>query len=468
MAEQKPTPQLPTGNASVWHGISENFSFHSSPESFIASRVLDYQKANPELLASRVVIRAKILNRNVAVVSSHAQITQVLQSAAGSEDESPAYVAGAAYNELMAPFFPSPNLLLMDGQAHSCLREEWEKRIHHVPETLQPLISRLTRAHFASLANSSETDLYKSLKELSWKILLGAFLGLRSEEEAFPVVEGHQETLLRGQFSLMPVNINTGFWHSPRKKGVDAKTKLQQLMSERLQEDRSKCPFELADECIEDVAKHCVLFTSSLAAKALASFMTAAFINLYLFPGNERGLVNTLRTLVDPDSYINALKSIMLETERLSPPIVGIMRRSTKENIISSTHGHPDVLIPEGWDVWLYFVGGGRDPAAYGETFNRFLPERYISSDIPPGFAFGAGRKTCLGQSLTRQIVMSAAQACLDMRLTMAGNISSKGVRGWLGWDDATPEEWAVDMKQLPAQRPSKPIQVRIGYERRP
>jgi len=98
----------------------------------------------------------------------------------------------------------------------------------------------------------------------------------------------------------------------------------------------------------------------------------------------------------------------------------------------------------------LYFVGGGRDPAAFGETCNRFQPERYLSGDIPSGFAFGAGPKACLGQNVTRQIVMSVAQICLGMRLSITGDVFSKGVRGWLSWDDATPEEWAADMKQLP------------------
>ena len=37
------------------------------------------------------------------------------------------------------------------------------------------------------------------------------------------------------------------------------------------------------------------------------------------------------------------------------------------------------------------------------------------------------------------------------------------GVQGWLGWQaDVRPEEWARDIKQLPIQRPTKAVNVKI------
>ena len=39
------------------------------------------------------------------------------------------------------------------------------------------------------------------------------------------------------------------------------------------------------------------------------------------------------------------------------------------------------------------------------------------------------------------------------------------GVQGWLGWEeDVKPDDWARDIKQLPTQRPIKPIVVTIRH----
>ena len=78
-------PQLPHGSPTTLNGLSETFSFHSSPETFIASRVLAYQAERGNLVDPVPTVHAKILNRNVAVISSHVQITHILSS---SENES--------------------------------------------------------------------------------------------------------------------------------------------------------------------------------------------------------------------------------------------------------------------------------------------------------------------------------------------------------------------------------------------
>ncbi|KAF2865061.1 cytochrome P450 [Massariosphaeria phaeospora] len=454
-------PQLPLGTSSTLRGLSETFSFHSSPESFITSRILSFQNEHPELIETRAVIRAKVLNRNIAVVSSHAQIQQVLT------DDAAGYEASAAYDELMAPFFPSPNLLLTDGEKHGDMRRTWDVRMVALQERLKTLVRRQTEEHFSE-PSTSEIDLYESMKTLSWKILLGAFLGLDSDGELFDKMESLQEDLLRGQFSLFPVSINTGFWHSPRSKGKEAKNKLQAEILSHLKGNKSACPFAITEEgALEDVAKHTVLMTSSLAVKALASLLTALLLNLYLYDNNQgKTLAESLASESDPDRRSRRLRSILLETERLSPPIVGVMRRSTKDNIISSPGNQADVIIPKGWDCWLYFVGGGRDPVAFGSTWDTFNPDRYMDKDIPQGIAFGGGSKTCLGLNPVRDIVLGVAETCLRMDIRMQGDVVARGVRGWLGWEPNNtirPENWAQDMKQLPTQRPSEPVMVRVA-----
>jgi cytochrome P450 len=457
----KSDAQLPPGSSSTLRGLSETFSFHSSPESFITSRIRAFHKERPELVASRSIVRAKVLNRNIAVVSSHAQIRQILC------DDSAHYEASGAYAELMAPFYPSPNLLLTDGTHHREMREMWEPRIAKIQANADPLVEKLTQEHFESTLSGAETDVYELMKTLSWKILLGLFLKLNPGDPLFATVEGLQEQLLRGQFSLFPVSVNAGFWHSPRKKGINAKAKLQDLILGHFS-TKSACPFATTDSHeLKDVANHTLMMTSSLAVKGLASLLTALFLNLYLLEGeNEQIPLAEMLGQSDAEERSTRLRSILLETERLSPPIVGIMRRSTRDNVISTPPEQADVLVPKGWDCWLYFAGAGRDPVAIGSTWAYFNPDRYLGNEVSPeGMAFGSGQKACLGQNLVRVMALTVAQTWLQMKFRVDGKVYANGVRAWLGWesqDSVKLEESAADMKQLPTQRPAKPVLVRI------
>jgi hypothetical protein len=242
---------------------------------------------------------------------------------------------------------------------------------------------------------------------------------------------------------------------------------LQEVITDHFRERKTACPFSVADvDDLKNVANHTILFTSSLAVKALASLLTALLLNLYLYKVESgRSLAESLASEDDLGRHAERLRSILMETERLSPPIVGVMRRSIKDNIISSPKAQADILVPTGWDCWLYFIGAGRDPAAFGQTSDRFDPDRYLGAETPRGMAFGWGPKTCLGQETVHEIVLAIADTCLHSNLRMEGQVVERGVQGWLGWlpDYAVqPQDWAKDMKQLPTQRPSKPVKVRL------
>ena len=329
------------------------------------------------------------------------------------------------------------------------------------------------------------------MKKLSWKVLLGVFLSSSDEndvtESELVEIESLQEVLLRGQFSLFPVSINTRFWQSPRAKGLEARKKLQELLKARLRSGEAKCPFAINDEVAKtDVASHLLLFTSSLAVKASASILTAFLLNLYVAPRSDSddgtSLARRLRSIENDEDRNMLLYSTLLETERLSPPVVGIMRRSLKEVILTSSQpGTMDTFIPKAWDVWMYFVGAARDPVIFGSTAEKFLPTRYYHSDSidgkMEGFAFGDGPKACLGGSMMREIMTTVAKTCIgilpagseaNMRLDIQADAGSipRGVQGWLGWQtNVLPEEWAKDMKQLPTQRPVKAIDVKIVHD---
>ena len=463
-------PTLPQGTSYTLSALSESFSFHSSPENFITSRVLALHASNPNLAQSRTPIRAKILNRNVAIVSSYPHIQYLLCDKTMTE----ALSAEKAYNDLMAPFFPPPNLLLSDGDEHKNMKKRWIENTKPLLEHSRPMIQNITLDYFAGFTSGSSLGIYEAMKELSWRILLQIFLQA-SEEEA-DEIQQLQEDLLRGQFSLFPVSINAGMWRSPRAKGKGASKKRYSLLSSRLNNSSKRgCPFaasaQTSDEDIEEVASHLLLFSSSLAVKSLASLLTALILNLYIHipPNATAPISSTITTLKDSAFSMNVLDSIIQETERLSPPVIGIMRRTTQDiPLPSSNTNTPDTLIPKGWDIWMYFARAARDPAIFGpnaDTFSPNDPEHQQQSGLP----FGLGPKSCLGAALIREIVSVVVETCLGSqvqegkgpRIKFQGNQAAgpRGVQGWLGWQSrVTPEEWAKDMKQLPTQRPAKAV----------
>lgn len=493
MTSESGLPVLPHGSPSILSGLSESLSFHSSPEAFITSRVLAFRASNPSSADARVPIRAKVLNRNVAVVSSYHHVQQVL---AGYSDESCPFSAGKAYDELMAPFFHPPNLLLSDSPTHGAMREVWNQRMETLMALSMDKCHNLALAHFRGIDSGSTIDIYESMKALSWKLLLSIFLSSSedssspyvSERDDFAEIEGLQETLLRGQFSIFPVSINARLWRSPRSKGLYARSRLASLLRNRILKSPNKCPFAAKDpEEREDIANHQLLFTSSLSAKALASLLTAVLLNLFLYQGqyaSQSTLAEKLGALSSEGERDSLLRSICLETERLSPPVVGIMRRTTQDVVLSSTHENNTgnrTLVPRGWDVWLYFVGAARDPALFGSSAETFTPDRYCTStadidEAKEGFAFGVGLKACLGKSLVREMIITIAKTCLailsgsethDSFILQADRKQIPlGVQAWLGWEsDIKPEQWAKDMKQLPTQRPAKGVKVRLIRE---
>lgn len=474
------TPQLPLGDFSILSTLSQSLSFHSSPESFIssqgrdaASRLSDQVLREEGASPSRIV-RARILNRNVAVVSSHQMCEDILKVGSGEHQNSVAaavrgqmitpdtFAVRPAYLQLMSDFFPPPNILLMDQPDHHSKRKLWDEQLSSLPADTSGTIREIANDHFNAWSQGSRIDIYDSMKHLSWRLLLMVFLQLSPTDEAYSTVESLQETLLRGQFSLMPVSINTPFWRSPRSRGIEARQRLQTLLKDHIASQDSGCPLLRQDKLDKDeISANALMFTSSLAVKALASLLTASMLNLFVLPC-EPSLAARART-EDPVNRNVLLNSILLETERLSPPVVGVMRRVQQDVVLVNPEGEPPTLIPTGWDIWLYFVSAARDKTAY-ELADKFLPERFMSpAGTKPGYAFGSGSKSCLGQSIIREIVQSVASAALDANIDLEGSITAEGVRGWLGWDTGVSAgAFARDLKQLPCQRPKEAIHLRV------
>lgn len=453
---EKPPPTLPVGNAGTFSGITDNFSFHASPESFLSNYALRYQQDHPEDASKRLPIRAKILNRNVVVVSSYQQIKQILD-VDSDDQEHPSYSANASYKLLMDQFFPPPNLLLTDGCPHAKMKSEWSQYARNLETgAFQTKMKSIAAKFLSDLPKGQSFDLYDKLKDLSWQLFLSTFLDLHQNDPEYAEIVKLQENLLRGQFSLLPISINTGFWHSPRKVGIDARKKLQKILAKR------KRPDWLGEGLMDEVVvNHLLMASSSLAVKGFSSLLLAFLLNAFLFRDGDQSTMGWIFS--DPAGSEAKAQAVLNETLRLSPPIVGVLRRTTKNcTLASGDDQQPDTLVPSGWDAWTYFAGGNRDANVFGEDADIFKPKRYLEKSATLPIAFGVGPKTCLGQEFTRNTAVTVLKAFSEARLRLDGEVNAAGVRGWLGWEIAGPDQWAQDIKQLPTQRPSKPIMVTL------
>ncbi|MCJ1284954.1 hypothetical protein MMC26_004291 [Xylographa opegraphella] len=477
----------------VFSTLNQSLAFHASPESFISTRLQNLAATDPALVSSAAarhkIIQTSILNRKVHITSSYRLCESVLLggggialdgpggsdaavflkgdskiSSDGTQDDVETFAVCPAYHQLMADFFPPPNILLEDGRLHATSKERWKQQLSTFPADVTPLIQAITQAHLSTFRQGPSIDLYENLKDLCWKILLGIFLDLGPEDEAYSTIEGAQESLLRGQFSLFPVAVNMPFWQSPRAKGIRARQDLLPMLRAQVEKQKPSCPL-LRQQKIgtDEMSSHCLLFTSSIANKALASLLTATIMNLFLFP-SPTPLATIVRSH-PPEMQGLLLESILLETERLSPPVVGVMRRVQKYiqlSVPESEERHP---VPAGSDVWLYLAGANRDRAVFSDA-EKFVFDRFMASEIPRGFAFGFGYKSCLGGELVHQIISVVAKVMIDADITLHGNVSDHGVKGWLGWETGVPPSaFASDLKQLPCQRPRKPVLVYVGSD---
>src|SRR5271163_2368675 len=95
-------------------------------------------------------------------------------------------------------------------------KQRWTEELPTLPSDAETVAGDITRTFAKStLTPGTRLDLYKSLKALSWDLILGVFLGLgRTMDQKFKAMETGQEALLRGQSSLFPVSINTSFCRS--------------------------------------------------------------------------------------------------------------------------------------------------------------------------------------------------------------------------------------------------------------
>lgn len=207
------------------------------------------------------------------------------------------------------------------------------------------------------------------------------------------------------------------------------------------------------------------MFSSSLVVKAFASIASALLLQVFhIDTESKRSLADRLHSL-QGDEFDDLLESIITETERLSPPIIGVMRQVTSAKGIDLDSSQTNV--PCGWDVWPYFPLINRDKNVFSGDADLFKADRYLKgTNAPLPLTFGAGVKNCAGQEIIRlwlrHLILGflgrSNDSVASYKLQVESDAIDRGVQCWLGW---LPMEQSISwrgVKQLPTQRPRKAI----------
>jgi cytochrome P450 len=186
-------------------------------------------------------------------------------------------------------------------------------------------------------------------------------------------------------------------------RGMRASAGLRELFARVLAERRK--------EPREDLMT--VLAQAELDGTRLDDEAIYAFLRLLAPAGAEttyRSSSNLIVALLQNPDQLEALRrdrSLMPqaieEGLRWEPPLVGIMRTTTREVEIAG------VVIPEGSTVSVNLAAANRDEARYPnpDVFDLFRPQK-------PHMAFAFGAHRCLGMHLARMETTVALNALLD------------------------------------------------------
>ncbi|KAJ9091726.1 hypothetical protein QFC21_007121 [Naganishia friedmannii] len=414
------------------------------------------------------IFRAKVIGRDVALVIDHALATEVLgrdESKKGGRNDGesvgPRFSHRQAYQQLLATFFAEPNILLEDEDERERARHrrEWDDHMALLVQAdrwdpIDQEIRNITGRHRSDWISRPEINLYESCKDISRDVVFHLFLGVsrQTHPELFDQTLRTSDTSLRGQFSI-PLRGSLGlFLETTYSKGLRAQKEFNEIVEERVKADA--CPFlhetrhttgmdgEIPHESL---TAHLSMFSSSLVIKALASYLTFSLCQLSRLP--QPVLANA------------SIDHVLLETERLCPPIIGVLRR-----VLDApwTPSGTNVEIPVGWETWAYFPLINRDVEVYGKDADCFRPDRWNDSSLPPPMTFGSGGKTCLGRDLIRSIVKSVLEESVrdGTRISLKDELEDS-MLDFLGWKHAEVKGWPA-VKQLPVQRPRYPIWMKF------
>mmetsp|Transcript_14289 Transcript_14289/g.18753 ORF Transcript_14289/g.18753 Transcript_14289/m.18753 type:complete len:480 (+) Transcript_14289:400-1839(+) len=429
----------------VYKGGAETSSFAANALKYLSSR----REEKGEVFGGRIV------TWGVVFASSFEAVSEVLG------DRENIYSVKKAYGLFAGLGLFGNNVMFSDGKEHKKLRDYVSQSDFANEERLETkkhveLINKITDSFTVALkrkisAEEKFTGLrmntYTTAKNLCTDIIACVFLGFQLKQQVgtsekcccekkrcscLTVVEGTENFQeLQRKFwkatTSTGIKLNVSFFglnfKSAFAKGEAAKAKIVDILegidgrrqsndcknattSESLEESQCSCPFMSSKQdskdglSKEERINHYLMFSSSMVAKALASVITSALLQLSQHPDRLEKLRESLSKSEKEDKEaITYLDCVILEVERLYPPIIGCCRFTNKPTVIRGKQ------VPAGTNVWCSVLTANRDSSKFPDPM-KFNPERWSKgNDSVEHFSFGAFDRACLGKPLAKVIV---------------------------------------------------------------
>ncbi|XP_005094133.1 beta-amyrin 28-monooxygenase [Aplysia californica] len=345
------------------------------------------------------IFAARFLNKPTLFVCSSEGVQEVLN------DSEQALEMG--YEQFMGQMF-GHNILFSTnemavGFRHSLSQLMTSQCLSEYEETLQRILVK----KMSTLNAGSPFCLYQFFKDLFTEVCLTLFLGVEfsENEETAELWKGLTSDHWHGIVSV-PVDLKlpgTGT-QSTFSKALKAKAKLLELISS--QKNKVTCGFPHHMKSIEEfdetaVNQHLLLFTSALVPKVLSSICTSVCIEM----GNPDRFQWQEKAKKEP----KFLDNLILETQRLHPPLLGGRRMVKKKCVIAG------YAVPKGHAVVYMTQPAHRDSAVFDHP-DQFLPERWDERPelIDKLFVYGLGPRGCIGYDLSRLIIQKSLTELLS------------------------------------------------------
>lgn len=394
---------------------------------------LDFVKNRIEKYNSRVFV-SRALNKPTIFVTSNNGIKEILI------DKSSSF--GMGYKDFGYMHALYGDLFLFDDDEEAYRVRDLVRGLFHKDncDHYMKTVTRITHEKLESIDVKTSVDAYTVFKDLATEICLALFLDV-DESTEFHTVKAAATLHWHGLISV-PLSLKVKGWSSSYGKASEAKEYLIQLIIKKLESNNNKgrflqCVSEANFESSHDAATHVLLFISAIIPKAFSSLLTSFVLETagdFKEELRERSLSS--------DKFLD---DVLLEVQRLWPPLYGGKRVSKEEVIIDG------FKIPKNYSIAYIIRFGNRDHDIFHQA-DQFIPERWQEEEKKKKnlvWTFGAGTRSCVGVHFIDSILK---------------HVSSYLLKNF-DWSIVGGDEHVY--KTLPVARPKEALQVSFTSKER-
>ena len=350
--------------------------------------------------------QTKILDTHTAILFGYDACTRVLN------DREDTFLSRKGW-ALLEPFL-GYGILLQDGIEHVIAKKLIGSAFADMPHAkIFELVFESSTYCLNAWKGKERVLLFRDLRKFTFNVIARLVFGSKQNLDDIKYLESLFSILVDGQLDIFRIDIQ----QTAYGKALDARRKLLKYVSDKIRVYKDN------RDCYDGILINLILRNDDLGNNQLNSEELAIQTLQVLFAGYEttammtfwciysiskhhlcqRKLSYEIKAHFDPDnpspSQLNQLiylDKVILETERLFPPVYAIPRGLSKDFLID------EFLIPKSWNVIVSPLITHRLPHIFLAP-NEFRPSRFEDVNLSKQlFGFGLGVHRCLGKELAK------------------------------------------------------------------